>query len=182
MYGTAECMATYAQSYTPRIGRYCTASEGHFIAFGNTEEDLRAMVFGVTEGLGPSGTRDRTTGAGRVNGRRGHYADAISKGHGVALLHTETTGAVAMPFVLLLRILASIVRRPGASDATVYGSSRSSTRSFLVHHLAAVSSSILFHNSVIVQAAAKALSHHVTLGAPLLNIDWRRCTSPRVAG
>ena len=157
-------------------------SERHFIAFGNTEEDLRAMVFGVTEGLGPSGTRDRTTGVGHVNGRRGHYADAISKGHGVALLHTETTGAVAMPFVLLLRILASIVRRPGASDATVYGSSRSSTRSFLVHHLAAVSSSILFHNSVIVQAAAKALSHHVTLGAPLLNIDWRRCTSPRVVG
>ena len=130
------------------------------------------MVFGVAACDGAA-VRDRATGVGKVNGRTGHYADALAKGHGVALLHAETTGALAVPFVAVLRILAAVARRRGTTDSTVYGSARSSTRSFFAHHLAAISATILFYNSVAVQAAAKELSRHVAAGTANGAIDWR---------
>ena len=168
----AKSISPFRLSSSPGTqGGVCTC-EGHLVAFGNTEEELRAVVFGVTEQDGPS-FRNRSLGVGRVNGRVGAYADALSKHHGVALLHTETTGALALPFVALLRILAGVARRPGTTDSTVYGASRSSTRSFFIHHLASISSAILFFNSVAVQNAAKEISRRIAVGAANGAIDWR---------
>ena len=157
-----------------------SACEGHFIAFGNTEEAQRAANFGVT-GCDGSAARDRCSGVGRINARDGAYRDALAKGHGVALLHTETTGAVSVGFVLLLQICARLARRPGATDSTVYGSSRSSPQSFFVHHLAAISSSMLFYNSVAIQTAAAELSRMMTQGFCSGPIDWKRVCSPNSA-
>ena len=81
----AKSITPFRLSSSPSTQGGVSTCEGHFIAFGNTEEDLRATVFGVTERTGPR-ARDRATGVGHVNGRVGHYADAIGKKHGVALL------------------------------------------------------------------------------------------------
>ena len=48
--------------------------------------------------------------------------DALAKGHGVNLLHAETTGALGAIFMTVLRVLAKQSRLPGATDCfTQYG-------------------------------------------------------------
>ena len=89
----------------------------------------------------------------------------------------ETIGALAVGFVALLRICASLARRPGSTDSTVYGSSRSSPRSFFVHHLAAIAGSMLFYNSVAIHTAAAELSSQMTKGFCSGPIDWGRICS-----
>ena len=54
------------------------------------------------------------------------YADALAKGHGVNLLHAETTGALGAIFMTVLRVLAKQSRLPGATDFTQYGEGRAS--------------------------------------------------------
>ena len=84
---------TLGTGWTQYGGTYSTA-EGHFIAFGNTEEKQRIVVFGATaRGLRTDHAYDRTTGSGWLGERRGHYTDALSKRSVVHLVHTETTSA-----------------------------------------------------------------------------------------
>ena len=67
------------------------------------------------------------------------------EGHGVHLLVTECTGAITMShqLVQLLRTLSRVVGGAGNHDTTIYGTSRSSPRTFYSHHLAAVSAAIV---------------------------------------
>ena len=79
---------------------------------------------------------DRTTGASFVDACDGQYADALAKGHGVNLLHAETTGALGAVFMAVLWILplrscASLV--PLTSPSTARGAS---PKAFLTHHVA----------------------------------------------
>ena len=73
---------------TTAHGGTASTTDGHFIAFGNTEEALRALVLGHGERGHPSdGPLDRTTGAGWVRAVDGQYADALAKGHPGSIFH-----------------------------------------------------------------------------------------------
>ena len=60
-----------------RCGGAASTSDGHTFAFGNTEETLRASVYGLTaRGAPHDPPLDRRTGVGHFEERRGSYADA----------------------------------------------------------------------------------------------------------
>ena len=67
-----------------------------------------------------------------------HAADAQRRGHPVTLLVTETTGALSPTFDRALRALGKHARAPTTHDSTRYGLSRSSPRTLLAHHRAAI--------------------------------------------
>ena len=108
-----------------------------------------------TEGQRPL---DRTTGVGFVAACDGDYADALRKRRSVVLVNTESTGAVGPRGVRLLAQLAKDVRRKGAVDSTVYGTARTSTRSFFVHHLSAVAAGAVHADAIALENTAAALT------------------------
>ena len=120
--------------------RFNTHTDGSTFAFGNTEEALRAKVFGLTaRGEQAQGPHDRRTGTGWVAERQGDYSDARAKGHGVALMGCESTGAIYHAFSALLRILGKAAVAPGTQDSTVYGTSRASPSRYYAHHASPLS-------------------------------------------
>ena len=123
-------------------------------------------VLGVSErGVPTDGPLDRRTGTGWVSATTDHdYADALSKGNGVSLLVTETSGALSTGFALLLRILGRQSRTHGARDSTCYGASRASPHTFFAHHIAAISSAIVFADATTVLNAASHLSYLLSAG------------------
>ena len=146
-------------------GAASTADGGSF-AFGNTEEGLIVTVLGVPARGAPSdGPMRRATGEGWVRETEGHdYADAQRRGHPVTLLVSETTGALSPTFVRLLSSLARQASAPTTHDSTCYGTARSSPRSFLPHHLAAISAAIALADATSISHAAAALSWRLSLG------------------
>ena len=82
------------------------------------------------------------------------YADAQRRGHPVTLLVTETTGALSPTFDRALRALGkhAHARRPPmtppAHPVSRYGLSRSSHRTFLAHHRAAISAAVVLSQTV----------------------------------
>ena len=58
----------------------------------------------------------------------------------------------------LLGTLARKARARGTQDKTAYGRSRSSTKSFFRHHLAAISSAIVYQDAVLLANAAAMLA------------------------
>ena len=92
-----------------RCGGAASRADGHSFAFGNTEEHLRAVTLGhPARGEASAAALDRRTGLGRVDAKDGDYADAIRKGRKVVLLVTETSGALAPPFVMIESVLYTI--------------------------------------------------------------------------
>ena len=82
------------------------------------------------------------SGKGFVAACQGQYSDALTKGHGVSLHHAESTGALGVVFMATLRILARQSRLKGATDYTRYGEGRASSKAFLTHHVANISTAI----------------------------------------
>ena len=124
---------TYHVGYhnTTTCGGAASTTDGHFIAFGNTEEALRAVVLGQTaHGAESEGPFDRRTGRGWVRAEDGQYADALAKGHPVVLLGMETSGAFFSGLTLLLLLLGRQSTAPGTHDSTVYGEARASTKAY----------------------------------------------------
>ena len=147
-------------------GGAASTVDGHFIAMGNTEEAARALVFGLSERGDPNGpTFDRRTGVGWVRARAGQYSDAASKGHHTTLLALESTGAMATSFRMLLRVLGRQAVAPGTHDSTVYGTARSSPRSFYPHHVAAIASAVVAADANTILNAGAALLCTLTFGA-----------------
>ena len=97
----------------------------------------------------------------------GDYADALSKGHGVLLLVTESTGALSPALVWLLRRLARSATLPEGCDTTAYGTSRGSPRAFFPHHAAAISAAIAGADAhaILADAASRNLQDSL-LGLP----------------
>ena len=92
-------------------------------------------------------------------GRSGSlHSDALSKRYAVQLFITESTGALSRRAVQLLGALARKARAPGTQDKTAYGRSRSSTKSFFRHHLAAISSAIVYQDAVLIANAAATIA------------------------
>ena len=70
----------------------------------------------------------------------------------------RSTGAVGPRGVRLLAQLARDVRRKGAVDSTVYGTARTSTRSFFVHHLSAIAAGVIYADALALENAAATLA------------------------
>ena len=80
--------------------------------------------------------------------------------------YVESTGAVgARAGVRLLAQLAKDVKRKGATDGTVYGTARTSTRSFFVHHLSAVAAGVMHADALTLENAAASSAFFDTRGA-----------------
>ena len=108
---------------------------------------------------------DRATGEGFVGACKGQYADALAKGHGVSLHHAESTGALGAVFMATLRVLAVRQSRlRGATDLTQYGKGRASSKAFLTHHVANISTAIQAADANAVLNAASARSLRQSLG------------------
>ena len=101
---------------------------------------------------------DRTTGEGFVAAHGGDYADALRKRRSVVVFNTESTGAVGPRGVRLLAQLARDVRRKGATDGTVYGTARTSTTSFFVHHLSAIAAGVIHADALTLENAAATMT------------------------
>ena len=64
----------------------------------------------------------------------------------------------------LLRALAKRVASPEGHDATVYGTGRASPKSFLRHHLSAISTAIVCADALAVHSQAASYAFMLTLG------------------
>ena len=105
---------------------------------------------------------DRLTGIGRVDERDGDYADAQRKRRKVHLLASESTGALSDYFIKLMRSLAKTAKLPEANDTTIYGSARTSPRSFFEHYVSAISAAIVHTDSLAI------VNESTRLGSALL--------------
>ena len=68
----------------------------------------------------------------------------MEKKSNVHLLNTESTGALGHGLILMLRALARYAALPEGHDSTMYGMGSASPSSFYRHHLAAISSALIF--------------------------------------
>ena len=114
---------------------------GHVYAFGSTEEVYRVQIMGRRRrGRKRDGPLDRSTGRGYVDPVKGDYNDAIEvkRSHVVPVI-VESTGGLTPHLLAHIGHLARRARgEKGAKtqgrDRTVYGKSRTSARSFFIHH------------------------------------------------
>ena len=132
---------------------------------GNTLEHLIVEVLGVAaRGADDDPPFDHATGLGRVAATVDHqYADAQRRGHRVTLLATESTGAISPTLHEQLRALDKASRLPTTQDSTIYGVARSSPRTHLTHHLAAISHAIVTADAATVLEFAAVLNARLTL-------------------
>lgn len=111
------------------------ANVGHRYALGSTEERYRLDVLGC-KGRGRLG-RDKPlnhkTGKGTVKERRGQYFDALrNKRSTVIPMIVETFGGISPHAIHHIAKLAK--RAKHGRDGTAYGRSRTSPKTFFVHH------------------------------------------------
>ena len=143
-----------------------STADGRLFAFGNTLESAIKKVLGLRQqGVDGQKAYDRTSGEGFVAAHDGDYADAQRKRYSVVLFNVESTGAIGPRAVRLLAQLAKDVKRKGATDGTVYGAARTSTRSFFVHHLSAVAAGVVYADALTLENAAASSAFFDTRGA-----------------
>ena len=113
------------------------ASVGHQYAFGNTEEKYRVLILGCRR----RGRRqrdkafDHNTGKGYVAPVKGQYYDAIHvKRIRVAPMIVEAQGGITPHALAHVGYLTRRARGATGRNSTKYGRSRTSTRSYFVHH------------------------------------------------
>ena len=83
---------------------------------------------------------DHETGRGFVQHHDGQYRDAIvNKGSRVIPMIVETLGGVAPHSLAYVGYLAKRAKGKTSKDGTRYGTSRTSTTSFFVHHTQRIS-------------------------------------------
>ena len=119
-----------------RDGSGQPASVGHLFAFGNTEERYRLKILGCRRrGRKRDGPLNHHTGKGYVAEVRGDYYDALFvKRSRVIPFIVEATGGITPHALAHVTYLARRARGKTARDSTRYGTSRTSTRNFYVHH------------------------------------------------
>tara|TARA_B110001452_G_scaffold139703_1_gene116099 strand:- start:63 stop:725 length:663 start_codon:yes stop_codon:yes gene_type:complete len=114
------------------------ASVGHMYAFGNTEEFYRRDILGCRRrGRKDDRAFDHKTGKGYVAAHVGTYHDALfKKKTRVVPFIVETTGGISPHALAHVGYLAQRAKGRAAlsRDGTKYGRSRTSPRSFFVHH------------------------------------------------
>ena len=146
------------------------ASVGHRYGFGNTEEEVRILMFGLKpRGTPGSAPFDHATGVGWIRARPAHevqYHDAlVVKRNVVSPVLVETLGGVAPHSCAALRRLDRRSRGRNALDNTKYGDSRIATTSYYVHHLQRWSLAVVLESarktrSGINRIKRKVVDHH----------------------
>ena len=140
-----------------------TASVGHWVAFGNTEEVLRATVYGL-KGRGRKGDEpfDHGKGHGWVKPKKGLYHDAIHvKKTRVNLMLVETSGAIAPRSLHVVGFHARRARGKHGRDDTRYGKSRASATNYYTHHAqrismaAAIGEAAGIHRAIMIKKQAR---------------------------
>ena len=134
------------------------ASVGHLFGFGNTEEKYRVMTLGCKGcGRARDGPFNHWTGKGWVKAQKGHYADGIRKGAIVNPMIVEAGygGIAPHSFAVCVR-LAQRAGGAHAVDRTKYGSTRISTKSYLVHHVQQISKAAVIGDA---RAILKQITH-----------------------
>ena len=112
----------------------------HLYAAGNTEEPYRIKVLGVRKkGRRRDGPFVHSTGRGYVAAADGQYAGPLAEHARVSVAIVESTGALTPRTVRLVAYQSSRTKGKHARDGTRYGTLRSSTRSFFVHHTQRIS-------------------------------------------
>jgi hypothetical protein len=151
-----------------RNGGAPSTSEGHHLAFGNTEEALLRTILGTRQRGQPSEPPlDHSTGYGYVAAHSGHYADGIAKGNDAIPLISETLGGINRTAASTLHRLHALTAPTAANDGTKYGISRSATTSFHAHHLRLISLATHRENMAILLTAADRLNLNATAHVPL---------------
>ena len=84
---------------------------------------------------------------GSVGLFKGQYADALSKGLIVNAMVVEATGGIAPATLAVVRRLTRRSTGKGATDRTVYGSTRVSTKSFYSHHTQQMSKAVVMYDA-----------------------------------
>ena len=74
------------------------------------------------------------------------------------------SGELSPTFDRALRALGKHARAPTTHDSTRYGLSRSSPRTFLAHHRAAISAAVVLADATTISLAAPAMSFKLTMG------------------
>ena len=95
-----------------------------------------------------------------------YFTGGESPCHAVMLLGMESTGALFTPFALHLRLLGRQSTTPGTTDATQYGTTRASPRTFYRHHTASIAAAVVFADAQTVLNAAASMSFELTLAPP----------------
>ena len=72
----------------------------------------------------------------------------------MVLFITDPLGSVAAHGVRFLRTLSRLAQQTGHRDGTVYGTARTSTTSFFVHHLSALSRALVKADALTLMNAA----------------------------
>ena len=124
-----------------------------------SSEALTAAILGVKPRGNPAidPPFDHHTGVGWVAAKAGAYHDALTVKHSAVcpLLH-EVLGGLAPRAFRHLRFLARRARdKKRGRDGTRYSAYRRS--SFLAHHLASISSAIVFADAKAILSGAKSL-------------------------
>ena len=149
-----------------------STSDGHVTAQGCTLEHLTKLVKGLKQ-IGIPGQRpyDRVTpaaqlrahGRGYVAASDGQYVDALRKRRRVILAAVETSGGWNAEGIRALGALARRSKRRGGRDGTAYGTSATATRSFFLHHLAAISAAVVFADAATISESAACALQAATL-------------------
>ena len=154
----------------PRVRLAPPLGDGGRFALGNTEEHLIVEVLGVDErgakADGPLRRHGERAGQGWVRASRdkSQYGDAQRRGNPCHLHVCESTGAMSGPLDEAFRALDKQSRLPTTHDSTVYGTARSSPRTFYAHHVAAHSAAVVFADAGTIHDVASSMSLRVTLG------------------
>ena len=93
---------------------------------------------------------DHTTGKGYVAEHKGHYSDALRKGHTVIPVIVEALGGIAPHSLAHIRFLARRSTGKGATDRTAYGVTRCSTKSFYTHHVQQISKAAVMYDAMAI--------------------------------
>ena len=125
------------------------------------------QVQAFRRGTAADGPFDHSTGRGWVAAQPGDYRDALNKRDIVVPWIMENTGGIAPHPRAVARRLSRRASGANAVDRTVYGRSRSSTRSHYTHHTQRISTNVVKFDAQNIREQAG----HVVRRALLLPAD-----------
>ena len=135
-----------------------TAAVGHVFAFGNTEEHARRLILGCKAmGRARDGRFNPTTGIGRVEAHKGHYADALRKGTTVNALISNPLGGLAPATLAHLFQLDRTAKGTHGRDRTVYTSW--TAPSFLPYYKQKLSSAAVICDAAAIEKLGNVARH-----------------------
>jgi hypothetical protein len=142
------------------------ASVGHKYAFGNTREQYEVKIWGCRRrGRPRDGPFRHSTGGGWVRPVRGAYHDAIfAKRSRVVAAIVESLGGITPSLAKQLHKLELRAKGRMARDDTKYGVSRTSARSYYVHHVQDISCAAVIGDARAIKKELRAAKQKYLCG------------------